>query len=650
MTTTAQRGSQSRLPLHVRVMLRLNRKGLPPPECAVTVQKGIEVPAPGGVTLRTDHYIPQLNGAAPTLLVRSPYGRGFPWDHLFGALFGEQGFHVVIQSCRGTGGSGGTYEPFRHEQADGQAAVAWLREQDWFSGALGTIGPSYLSYVQGALAADPPPELRALVMQNGVLNPYAVTYPGGAFALENILVAAAATLGFERGMVALVKVMLRLQRHLRRATMTLPLIDAYPPALGGRVDFIEQWLARPDAADPYWGARNLAGGARPALPVSLLTGWDDICLDQTLDIYAQQRANGSPVRLVVGPWTHSSAFSRDMPIVFGEALGWLRAHLSEDPSRPAQPPVRVHVGGAGEWRDLPDWPPPQRISQPWYLTADGGLGTAPPAAAGSSSFRYDPADPTPSVGGQLLTSKAGAANNKALEARADVLVFTSAPLAQALDVIGPVSAALRVCASHPNFDIFARLCDVDPRGLSRNVCDGLLRHRPAGATGMTGENPRGVTGENPPDLTGENPPDLTGENPRGVTGENPPDLTGENPRGVTGENPPDLTGENSPDLTGENPPGVTGENPPDVTRADPPGPAGETPVAVAMSSTAYRFAAGHRLRLQISGGAHPRFARNTGTGEPPATGTRLVPVDVTIRHDTDRPATLLLPVIATPSP
>jgi uncharacterized protein len=594
MTATALRGSQSRLPMHVRVMLRLNRKGLPPPECAVTVEKGIEVPAPDGVTLRTDHYIPQLSGPAPTLLVRSPYGRGFPWDHMFGALFGEQGFHVIIQSCRGTGGSGGTYEPFRHEQADGQAAVAWLREHDWFNGALGTIGPSYLSYVQGALAADPPPELRALVMQNAVLDPYELTYPGGAFALENILVAAAATLGFERGMAALVKVMLRLQRHLRRATMTLPLIDAYPAALGGRVDFFEQWLAHPDAADPYWGALNLAGGTRPAVPVSLLSGWDDICLDQTLDIYGRLRASGVPVRLVVGPWTHSSAFSKDMPIVFGEALGWLRAHLSGDPGGSAPSPVRVHVGGCDEWRDLPDWPPPQRISQPWYLTADGGLGPAPPAAAGSSSFRYDPADPTPSVGGQLLTSKAGPADNKALEARADVLVFTSAPLSQPLDVIGPVSAALRVRTSHPHFDIFARLCDVDPHGRSRNVCDGLLRHRPAAAPGATGENP--------------------------------------------------------PDATEQNPPDATGENPPDVTGADPSGTAGETPVAVAMSSAAYRFAAGHRLRLQVSGGAHPRFARNTGTGEPPATATRLVPVDVTIRYDTGRPATLSLPVMPVPPP
>ena len=106
------------------------------------------------------------------MLVRTPYGRSFPWDHLFGGLIAEHGFHVVISSCRGTGGSGGQYEPFRHERADGQATLAWLREQPWFTGELATIGPSYLGYVQFALAAEQPPELRAMVVQVAMSGPY----------------------------------------------------------------------------------------------------------------------------------------------------------------------------------------------------------------------------------------------------------------------------------------------------------------------------------------------------------------------------------------------------------------------------------------------------------------------------------------------
>ncbi len=219
--------------------------------------------------------------------------------------------------------------------------------------------------------------------------------------------------------------------------------------------------------------------------------------------------------------------------------------------------MRVYIDGAGEWRDLADWPPPEMAPQPWYLAAGGGMVPEPPARPGVSSFHYDPADPTPSVGGQLLTSKAGSADNRALEARPDVLVFTSAPLAGALDVIGPVSVRVPVRASGPHFDLFARLCDVDPRGRSRNVCDGIIRHRPG--TSADGAEPESIV--------------------------------------------------------------------------------------VPMSATAYQFQAGHRLRVQVSGGAHPRFARNTGSGEPPATATRLAAVDVQIVHEVSDPAVLSLPVL-----
>lgn len=560
------------LPRHVRLWMRLSRRDLrdlPPPECAVRVDPGLAVPAADGVPLITDHYIPQVDSPRPTVLVRTPYGRSFPWDHLFGGLIAEQGFHVVIQSCRGTGGSGGTYEPFHHERADGQATVAWLREQPWFTGTLATIGPSYLSSVQWALAADPPPELRAMVTQVSVSDPYALVYPGGAFALENVLVASAATLGFERGMAAVIRTGLRVQRHMRRVARQLPLIDAYPAALGTRLGWVDEYLASPDRGDPYWASLDI-GEDRPVPPVpaSLLTGWWDACLDQVLERYGQLRARGTTARLVVGPWTHASAFNKALPVVLGEALSWLRAYTGEGESPVPQAPdlrnedlpVRVYVDGAGEWRDLADWPPPEMAHQPWYLAAGGNLVPEPPAQPGISSFRYDPADPTPSVGGQLLTGKAGPADNRALEARPDVLVFTSAPLTGTLDVIGPVSVRVRVRASGPHFDLFARLCDVDPRGRSRNVCDGIVRGDAA-------------------------------------------------------------AGETAADSTG---PGAA--------------------VTVPMSATAYQFRAGHRLRLQVSGGAHPRFARNTGSGEPPATATRLAAVDVQIVHEVTDPAVLSLPV------
>ena len=125
-----------------RALLRLSARNLPAPACGVAVERGLAVPAGDGVTLVTDHYIPLAGEPAPTLLVRSPYGRGFPWDYMYGALFAGQGFHVLIQSVRGTGGSGGELEPFRNEVADARATMTWLRRQEWFNGALGTIGAS----------------------------------------------------------------------------------------------------------------------------------------------------------------------------------------------------------------------------------------------------------------------------------------------------------------------------------------------------------------------------------------------------------------------------------------------------------------------------------------------------------------------------
>jgi hypothetical protein len=527
-----------RLPRHVRVLLRLARRELPGPVCPVVVERGIEVPAADGVPLLTDHYRPVLAEPRPTLLVRTPYGRGFPWDYMYGALFARQGFHVVVQSCRGTGGSGGDFEPFRDEPADGQAAVAWLRRQDWFSGALATIGASYLGYTQWALATDPPPELRAMAVQVGSDDFHGFLYPGGAFALEATLTGVTAMLSMERGFARFLLAALRLLRRHRRVERGLPLVDAYPAAFGRRVGFFEQWLAHPDPADPYWTPRRAVPEAGRIPPASLLTGWSDVCLDPTLDMYRRLHEAGRQVRLTVGPWNHTSGFSDDMPLIFGDALRWLRAHLDGDHSGLTGHPVRVHVGeagGRGRWRDLAGWPPPGAQARRWHLHPGGALAAGPPGQPVTSSFRYDPAAPTPSVGGPSMDARsAGPRRNDALERRADVLVFTSAPLAEPLEVIGPVSARLRVSASGPHFDVFARLCDVDPRGRSWNVCDGLVRFGP----GSPGE------------------------------------------------------------------------------------------VTVPMSATAHRFGAGHRLRLQISGGAHPRFARNTGTGEPPATATRLVPVGI----------------------
>lgn len=531
-------------------MRRLARE-LPPARCGVGWIPRIEVPGADGVTLLTDHYVPLADERRGTILVRTPYGRGFPWAHLYAVAFAEQGFHVLLQSCRGTGGSGGKFEPFRHEAEDGHATIEWLRGQDWFTGRLGTIGASYLGYTQMALAGSPPPELKAAVIQVGVHDPAALVYPGGVFALANVLSAAAGTFSGQ-GILRAMRAVLRLQLRYKRIARILPLRQACRQAFGEPVPFLEQWLDHEDPDGPYWREASLELSGWQ-VPTALQGGWYDAALDQTLAQYAALVANGCDVSLLIGPWSHTTAFAKDgLTKISREALAWMTTRLADDAGDERATPVRVYVGGSAEWRDLEAWPPHDR-SEAWYLNSRGELSRDADAGAGKSSLRYDPADPTPSAGGQLLSPEAGPRDNRAVEARPDVLVFTSQPLQAPLDVLGPVRATLHLQASNGHAHVFVRLCDVDAEGRSRNVTDGILQ------------------------LMDATPHDET--------------------------------------------------------------------VTVAMSSTAYQFAPGHRLRLQVSGGAHPRFARNTGTGEPLATATRLVPTDIVVYHDTTRPSALLLPVM-----
>ncbi|GHF26847.1 hydrolase [Streptomyces mashuensis] len=545
------------LPPSVRA-LRRTLRGLPGKLYDVAYEPGLVVPAADGSALLTDHYLPardrkQAPGDFPTVLIRSPYGRGFPWAPMFAVPLAEQGFHVVLQSCRGTGGSGGTFDLWRNETADGTATVAWLREQPWFTGVLGTTGPSYLGFTQWALALDPPPELRAMVVQEGLHDLHAYFRPGGTFALQNGLTSAMGLTCQHQGTLPFVRATARLQRRFPAAARTLPLGDAYVPALGTRVPFVDEALAHADPADPAWRGADAGAAAESAsVPTCLISGWSDVALDQTLQQYERLRRAGCERALLIGPWTHHSLLQRGWPQVFAETLAWLRAHLCGDPSGLRPERVRVHEGGGsatGTWRDLADWPP-AAPGRRWYPAADGTLSRADTGEAGApfATYRYDPADPVPSTGGPLLDNTAGPRDQSALEARDDVLTFTTAPLREPLHVRGPVSVSLRAAADTGHADVFARLCDVDGQGRSVNICDGIVRL------------------------------------------------------------PPDTT------------------EPADVT--------------VAMSSTAHCFASGHRIRLQVSGGAHPRFARHTGTGDPLATATRLVPAEVTLHH----PAALALPV------
>jgi uncharacterized protein len=525
----------------------------------VEVQRDLPVPMADGVKLLADRYLPSDGGKPPLVLVRSPYGRRGFWGIAFGRLLAERGFQALIQSCRGTFGSGGTFDPFGpDEHDDGMATVAWLREQPWYPGAFAMTGPSYLGMVQWAMAADAAPDLKAICPQVTSADFRAPFYPGEAFALQTALTWVNQVAGQERRFAFARQA--RADRKLRPIFDRLPLGDLDRVATGQRVPYYQDWLAHNEPGDAYWKDRRFTGTLdRVTAPASMVGGWHDFFLPRQLRDYAALRQAGQQPYLTIGPWRHAD--QQAIAVFMTDAVAWLRAHLLGDRSGLRPDPVRIFVTGADEWRCLPEWPPdtePQR----WHLQPAETLGTGPPAGSEPDRYAYDPADPTPNLAGPVGLQGTARVDNRVLEARPDVLTYTSASLTSDLEIFGEATADLYVRSSREHTDVFARLCDVGPAGVSVNICDALFRLAP---------------------------------------------------------------GRPAPE------------------------PDGTIRVQFPLWPTAHRFRRGHRIRLQVSSGAHPRYARNTGSGEPLATATTLLIAHQEIHHDPGHPSAVILPV-ATSSP
>ena len=526
-----------------RVMDAMTRRlmGLSHRKGGYRVARAIPVPTRDGIQLMTDHYIPE-GTANGTILMRGPYGRGFPINTTFGALFAGAGFHVLIQSVRGTFGSTGTHEPFVTEASDGQDTVAWLRTQPWFDGRLALMGGSYLGLCAWALLEDPPPELRACVIVVGPHDFAQAMYGTGAFSLAMGFGWSEAMATQEMGgALGRLSNMLTAEKRTHPGLHDLPLARAAEPLMHGRAPWYNDWLTHEDPADSFWeGYRHPRALQKVEVPTLLVGGWQDIFLDQTIEQYRTLHDRQVDVALTVGPWTHLETVGKGAGFISRESLDWLDHHLAGETGGERDAPVHLFVTGAEEWRSYPDWPP---AAQPdvYNIDDDGVLGRV--AGGGTSTFVFDPADPTPAVGGPLLHPRhAGVKDNRDLEARSDVVTFTSSPLSADMDIIGTPQVELELQVDNPHADVFVRLCDVDSRGRSGNFTDALQR-------------------------------------------------------------------------------------------LDPSVPAGEVQrVTLPLRPCAHRLLAGHSLRLQVSGGAHPRYVRNYGTGEPLTTGETLVPCAHTVLH------------------
>jgi putative CocE/NonD family hydrolase len=512
---------------------------MPPGHHHYTVTQA-RVPMRDGVELLTDVYTPEAMSLG-TVLIRTPYGRTGLIASLTAGYYATHGYHVVNQSCRGTFGSGGDFEPFGHEIADGADAVAWLRRQPWFGGRFVLCGASYVGYTAWALMMEPPPELVAAVIAVSAHDNHWVAHGAGAFSLEEILGLMDGFGHLEGGVVRGILRGVTAGRRLKPGFEELPLVRAQEKVLAGSHMPYLEWLTAPDPEDPLWRPMRLGQALeRVNVPVLLHEGWQDRFPEQMIGQYERLRRRGVDVGLTIGPWTHVGVGTKGAGVVMAETLDWLAEHLAGTGRRRRPSPVRIYVTGAREWRYLPKWPPATN-ERVLYLQPNGGLNdTQPTSAAGPTTFTYDPTDPTPAVGGRVINPAVGGSrDNRKLEERADVLTFTSPPLVEPLEVIGNPIFDVVHQTDNPYADLFVRLCEVRKNGRSINLSDGFQRLEPEKSSGT---------------------------------------------------------------------------------------------ISIRLDAMAHRFIPGVRIRLQISGGAHPRYARNLGTNQDPATSSNLAPSRRKIFH------------------
>jgi putative CocE/NonD family hydrolase len=528
----------------------------------VEVERDIKVTVSDGTVLLADVYHPVGIDDAPTILERTPYGR-VNFASAMGPEFAARGYRYVLQACRGTDRSGGTHSYFA-EAGDGRDTADWIASQSWFNGRMGTFGASYMGFTQWALASTKPPHLKAMAVALSTSVRAYSWYPGGSLALEVIIPWDLGATQFNKQADATSTTDIspegieRRMAEMKAGFDHLPLGEVIPKLTGVDLPLYRDQLAHCHAGDTFWDDVNF----RPLLadwtvPTLLVDGWHDYPLPGVVEDYAVLRGSPAPVHLRIGAGGHLGGGGEggmtDAP------LDWFDTWLLDRKGLLDPTPVKVHVqGDGGKWRDLPDWPPRSKPTR-WYLHARGRLlPSSPETPSEPDRYRYDPADPTPSMGGiGMLTG--GTVDNRPLESRPDVLVYTSDELGEPLELVGPVEAELHVGSSLDHTDLFVRICDVLPDGRSFNVCDGLQRFDSASIR----------------------------------------------------------------------------------RQAD-----GTFTAVVALWPVGHIFATGHRLRVQVSSGAHPVYARNLGTGEPPATATELLAAEQTVYHEPGRLSSVTLPHFA----
>ena len=442
-----------------------------------------------GVHLSANIFRPAAPGRVPAILVRTPYGKGSVITPHYQA-FVDRGYAVVAEDVRGRYGSEGEFQPLTQEPNDGDDTLNWIAAQPWSDGTIGMMGGSYLGIVQWKVAALNNPHLKAIFPVVSGSDDYRDRFysQGGAIKLGNRLLWMSENLkapGF--------------RPDFARFVLHLPLRTSDVAATGQTSRMFQKAMAHPEF-DGFWQSISTRERlARIKVPVFSVGGWYDNFVESDLEAFSALHRNSGVHRILIGPWPHNMSikfpnvsFGPESTVpVRGLQIEWFDQWLKgKDTALMSRPQVKFFVMGANRWREEREWPPAGVHFRSFFLESqgranstggDGSLGPRPPRFARPDRFTYDPRNPVPSMGGAVCCNPRvfpwGPMDQRPVEKRGDVLVYSTPALRRDVEVDGPVRVVLYCSTSARDTDFTAKLVDVFPDGRARNLSDGILRLR-----------------------------------------------------------------------------------------------------------------------------------------------------------------------------
>ncbi|GIW92695.1 MAG: antibiotic hydrolase [Pirellulaceae bacterium] len=506
----------------------------------VAVESNVWVTMRDGVRLATDIYRPAREGRPvedrfPVILTRTPYNKD--GSRAVGNYYAARGYVFVAQDTRGRYRSEGIWHWLTDDGPDGADTAEWIASQPWSNGRIGMFGTSYVGGTQHALAMYGSPYLKTVIPVDAVCNMgYASMRNGGAFELRfwNWIMLNSGRGSRAARDPATAEALREMAEHRREYLKQLPLRRGMTPLR--LAPEYEEWLVeamRHGANDAFWKQNNILDYPEQYqdIPVYLVGGWYDSWASNTTATFeVLSRRLKSAVYLIMGPWIHGAQDrSQHGQVDFGaEAairdplawrLEWYDRWLKDKQTAvgraaPFETPVRIFVMGTGDghrtekghlyhggyWRNENEWPLARTRYTPYYLQPGGGLSPSePPVGGGNTSFQFDPSNPVPTIGGNISSGDGillqGAWNQRGgphvwnspqpvpLSARNDILVFQTEPLAEDVEVTGPIVVVLWIRSTASDTDFTAKLIDVYPPspdfpdGFDLNIGDGIIRTR-----------------------------------------------------------------------------------------------------------------------------------------------------------------------------